>query len=181
MLSQQQFRDNISLFSNAPAEDICQICRAVLDSLQFQTNLNNILSTLQLSEDTPQQLVADTLQSFVLRLLQSRSTDSADQLVSLGLDKDLAAQLGNIISERIDTLAKDLAARSQGDHLSDLEWRFGLTASSNNGPGSAFVQMRLSFESAEAVSVEMGMKEFYEFASDIKKIQTQMANSIGVE
>lgn len=179
MLSQQQIRENIPIFSTVSAEEICQICQIVLDSLQFETSLSSILATLEISDPATRQTIADTLQSFVLKLLQSRSTDSAEQLAALGVDKDLANQLGEIISGRIDVLAQNLASRSQADHLSDLQWRFGLTSSSNNGAGSAFVQMKLSFESAEAVAVEMGMKEFFEFAADMKKIQTQMSNAIG--
>ena len=183
MLSQQQIRENISTFSAVSADEASQICSIVLDSLQFQTNLSNILSTLSISDPATRQTIADTLYSIVFKLLQSRSsaTDCADQLQSYGLSPDYARPLSDVISGRIDIIAKGMASRSQSDRLSDLEWRFGLTAQSNSGPGAAFVQMRLSFQNSGSVSVEMGMKEFYEFASDIKKIQSQMAATLGFD
>ncbi|OHT13317.1 HCaRG protein [Tritrichomonas foetus] len=183
MLSQQQIRENLATFSTVAPEDLCQICNVVLDSLQFQSNLSSNLAQLEISDPATRQMIADTLNALVFKLLSSRSaaTDSADQLQSSGLSAELAKPLGDVISSRIDVIAKSMASRSQADRLSDLEWRFGLTASSNNGSGSAFVQMRLSFENAQPVSVEMGMKEFYEFASDIKKIQKTMAATLGVE
>jgi hypothetical protein len=118
----------------------------------------------------------------VHRLLQSRasSSDCSALLEGLGIAGGHAAAVGGAIAARLDTLAKDLASRSSGDKLSDLEWRFGLTAASNSGAGAPFVQMRVSFEKLAPVSVEMGMLEFYEFAADIKRIQQQISTTLGI-
>jgi hypothetical protein len=101
-------------------------------------------------------------------------------LEGLGVAAGHAAAVGAVIASRLDSVAKDLASRSSGDQLVDLEWRFGLTAASNSGAGAPFVQMRVSFEKVAPVSVEMGMLEFYEFAADIKKIQQQISTTLGI-
>ena len=67
-----------------------------------------------------------------------------------------------------------------GDKLNDIEWRFGITAASSSQDGSPFVQMRLDFENKDPVPIEMGIMEFYEFAGDIKRIQTQMSSIVGM-
>jgi hypothetical protein len=101
-------------------------------------------------------------------------------LEGIGVAPGHAAAVGAVIASRLDAVAKDLASRSSGDKLVDLEWRFGLTAASNSGAGAPFVQMRVSFEKLPPVSVEMGMLEFYEFAADIKKIQQQISTTLGI-
>jgi hypothetical protein len=182
MLSPQQIRDNAALLNSISEDEAGQICSIVLDSLQYQTNLQGQISALEISDPQTRQVLADTILSFVQRLLQSRSaaTDCAGLLSQVGLSPGHSAALGAVISSRLDALAKDLASRSSGDKLLDLEWRFGLTAASNQGAGAPFVQMRISFEKVEPVAVEMGMMEFYEFAADIKKIQQSMGNTLGI-
>jgi hypothetical protein len=146
------------------------------------TNLSTQLAALEISDPATRQAIADTVLSFVHRLLQSRasSSDCSTLLEGLGIPPPHAASVGGAIASRLDTLAKDLASRSSGDKLSDLEWRFGLTAASNSGAGAPFVQMRVSFEKLPPVSVEMGMLEFYEFAADIKRIQQQISTTLGI-
>ncbi|KAH0792984.1 COMM domain-containing protein 7 [Histomonas meleagridis] len=183
MLSQQQIRDNIPLLNSISEDGIRQICSSVIDSIQYQTNLQTQLNSLNdIADISTLQNISDTISSLVYRLLQSRSatTDSADTFKSLGISDELSSALSSVVNSRIDSLCKDMASRSSGDKLSDLEWRFGLTAASSSENGSAFVQMKLSFENNDPVSVEMGMKEFYEFAADIKHIQQQMENSLNI-
>jgi hypothetical protein len=108
------------------------------------------------------------------------NADSGELLQGLGIPEDHAAALAAVVDSRLAPLCKDLASRSSGDRLLDLEWRFGLTAASNSGAGAPFVQMRISLEKVDPVSVEMGVLEFYEFASDIKNIQQQMSNTLGL-
>jgi hypothetical protein len=182
MLSQQQLRDNAPLFNSISEDEARQICSVVLDSLQYQTNLSTQLAGLEISDPGTRQALSDTILSFVQRLLQSRasSSDCGALLEGLGVAAGHAAAVGAVIASRLDAVAKDLASRSSGDKLVDLEWRFGLTAASNSGAGAPFVQMRVSFEKLSPVSVEMGMLEFYEFAADIKKIQQQISTTLGI-
>jgi hypothetical protein len=182
MLSQQQLRDNAPLFNTISEDESRQITSLVLDSFQYQTNLSTQLATLEISDPGTRQTLADTVLSFVQRLLQSRasSSDCASLLEGIGIEAGHAAAVGSVIASRLDALAKDLASRSSGDKLIDLEWRFGLTAASNSGAAAPFVQMRVSFEKLPPVSVEMGMLEFYEFAADIKKIQQQITTTLGI-
>ena len=184
MLSVQQIRDNMGLFLSISEEETKQICSIVLDSLQFKTNLKHQIEELEIEDSSTQlstrQTLADTILSFVMRILQSRSaiSDCSDILTEYGLDSNHVTILASIINSRLDALCKDLVSQSTGDRLTDLEWRFGLTAASNSGSGTPFVQMRLAFESYEPVSVEMGMTEFYEFAADMKRIQSQMSDAL---
>lgn len=182
MLSQQQIKDNVVLFTSITSDEARQICSIVLDSLQYQTSLASQLAAVEISDPATRQTIADTILSFIQRILQSRSSASnvAEQLKAIGLDAEYCAALSGTISDRLDAVCKDMASRSSGDRLSDLEWRFGIMAASNSGPGAPFVQMRLAFENFDPVSVEMGMMEFYEFAADIKQIQEKMSNTLGV-
>lgn len=182
MLSNQQLRENATLFESISAESTHQLAQVVCDSIQFDTNLQTQLASLEISDATTTETLADTILSFIHRLLQSRSASSDCQqtLVNLGFSEEHAAAMATVIGERLDSIARALASRSSGDRLSDLEWRFGLTAASNTGTSAPFVQFRLQFDSIEPVSVEMGMNEFYEFAGDIKRIQQQMSDSLGV-
>lgn len=182
MLSQQQIKDNAHLFNSVTPDDARQLCSVVLDSLQYSTSLSNQIASLEISDPATRQTLAETILAFVQRLLQARSSASkiSDQLTSIGLSAEHASAMASLISSRLDSLCKDMAARSTGDRLNDLEWRFGLTAASSSGSGTPFVQMRISFEHFDPVSVEMGMPEFYEFAADIKKIQEHMSSTLGI-
>ena len=182
MLSQQQIKDNAPLFRSVTPDETRQLCSVVLDSLQYSTSLSSQLASLDISDPATRQTLAETILSFVQRLLQSRAAASkvTDQLTSLGFGEEHAAALSSLIAGRLDNLCRDMASRSSGDRLSDLEWRFGLTAASSSGTGTPFVQMRIAFENFDPVSVEMGMTEFYEFAADIKKIQDKMSSTLGI-
>lgn len=182
MLSQQQIKDNAPLFKSVTPDEAGQLCSLVLDSLQYATSLPSQLATLEVADPATRQTLGETLLAFVQRLLQARSSAAkiADQLTSLGISADHAAVLASVIGSRLDSLCRDMASRSSGDRLSDLEWRFGLTAASSSGTGTPFVQMRIAFENFDPVSVEMGMPEFYEFAADIKKIQDKMSSTLGI-
>jgi hypothetical protein len=182
MLSQAQLRENAGLFQGISAEESAQICSVVFDSLQFQTHLPTLLAGLEISDPGTRQTIADTLFCFIQKLMQSRSAnaDSAELLQGMGISPGHSLAMASVVDSRLGPLCKDLASRSSGDRLLDLEWRFGLTAASNSGAGAPFVQMRISFEKLEPVSVEMGILEFYEFASDIKNIQQQMSNTLGL-
>lgn len=181
MLSQQQLKDNIPLLRAINSDEVRQLGSLVLDTIQYQTVLSTHLASLDFSDPASRQTMGDTLMSFVQRVLQSRASSNVSaQLITLGLDEERASVLATLISSRLDAICRDLASRSSGDKLSDLEWRFGLTAASGQGAGAPFVQMRIAFEKMDAVSVEMGMMEFYEFAADIKQIQERMSNTLGV-
>ena len=182
MLSQQQIKDNAPLFNSISTDEARQLCSLVLDSLQFATSLSAALASVEIGDPATRQTMAETLLSFVQRLLQARSASSKvkQQLTNLGFGEDYAAALASLIGGRLDSLCKEMASRSSGDRLSDLEWRFGLTAAANSGQGAPFVQMRIAFENFEPVSVEMGMMEFYAFADDIRQIQERMASTLGI-
>ena len=182
MLSQQKIKENMPQFETITAEDAAQLCNIVLDSMQYGSNLQNLLANSEIGDPVTRQTIADTLFSFISRLLQSRSasSDCRELLKSCGLDDERSEAINSVISGRLDSIVKEMAEKSSGDKLTDLEWRFGLTAASNNGQGTPFIQMRLEFENDGPVSLEMGMTEFYEFAGDIKRIQSQMANSMNL-
>lgn len=182
MLSQQKIKENMARFEDVTAEEAAQLCTIVLDSMQYSSNLQTLLASCEIADSVTRQTIAETLFSFIARLLQSRSatSDCTELLKSAGLDEEKSEAVSAVISGRLDTIVKELAEKSSGDKLTDLEWRFGLTAASNNGQGTPFIQMRLEFENEKPVSLEMGMTEFYEFAGDIKRIQSQMANSLNI-
>lgn len=184
MLSQQQIRDNIPLFNNVTSDELKKLSSAVLDSIQYHTNIQTQFSSFEeIADPATIQAICDTIMSLVLKLLQSRSSnnDYSDQFQNFGLSSEHSDAMAEVINSRLDAICKEMASRSSGDKLTDLEWRFGLTAAascSNNG--SAFVQMKLSFENYKPVSVEMGIMEFYEFAADIKHIQQEMSNNFNI-
>lgn len=183
MLSQQQIRDNVPLFNNVTPDELKRISSSVIDSIQYQTNLQAQLSSLDdIADPATRQAIADTVLSLVLKLLQSRSTsgDFSEQFQNLGLSAEHSDAMAEVITSRLDAVCREVASRSSGDKLTDLEWRFGLTAASCSNNGSAFVQMKLSFENDSPVSVEMGIMEFYEFAADIKHIQQEMSNTLNI-
>jgi len=179
MISQQKIKENVVLFSSISSDEASQICSIVLDSIQYNTNIATQLETLSFSDTSTKQALADSLLSFTMRLLQSKSasSDCVPALLGLGFSEELAEPIGAVISGRLGSIVREMTEKSTGDKLTDLEWRFGLTATSDSNTSVPFIQMRLQFENAETVSLEMGMKEFYEFAGDIKKIQSQMSSS----
>ena len=182
MLSQQKIKDNMPQFEAVSAEEAAQLTNIVLDSMQYSSNLQTLLANSEIADSVTRQTLADTIFSFVSRLLQSRTatSDCTELLKSNGLDEERSEAISSVISSRLDSIVKEMAEKSSGDKLTDLEWRFGLTAASNNGQGTPFIQMRLEFENDAPVSLEMGMTEFYEFAGDIKRIQSQMTNSMNL-
>lgn len=182
MLSHQEIKDNMVRFESVSLDEAAQLTGAVLDHIQLKSNLQQLLASLEFSDTQTKQTLAETILSFVTRLLQSRSATSevAPLLKQAGLNDEYSEHISKVISTRLDTLVKDLAEKSSGDRLQDLEWRFGLTAASSTGAGTPFIQMRLQFENEAPVSLEMGMTEFYEFAGDIKRIKSQMENSLSL-
>ncbi|EAY18144.1 HCaRG protein [Trichomonas vaginalis G3] len=182
MLSQQEIKDNMVRFESISTEEAAQLAGVVLDHIQLKSNLSQMLAGLEFSDTSTKQILADTILSFINRLLQSRTatSDCSPLLKQAGLNDEYSEVISKVISNRLDTVVKDLAEKSSGDKLQDLEWRFGLTAASSTGAGTPFIQMRLQFENIQPVSIEMGMTEFYEFAADIKRIQAQMSNTLNI-
>lgn len=176
-MNQDEIRENINFVADLSSEQVEQITNLVLDSIQFDTDISAWLKRLEFSNFSTLQKISDSLNMIIRKNLQSRSasSDFIGLLREYISDEEKSARIGNIISSRLSGIVRDLAENANSDKLTDLEWRFGLTATGSSGGGNTFIQMRLQFENTEPVSVEMGMKEFYEFASDIKRIQAKMS------
>ena len=176
-MNQDEIRENLSLVTELNGEQIGRVTNLVLDSIQFDTDISALLRRLDFSNFTTLQRISDGLTAVIKKNLQSRSasSDFNGLLREYISDEEKSSHIGGIISSRLSGIVRDLTENANVDKLTDLEWRFGLTATGSGGGGNTFIQMRLQFENAEPVSAEMGMKEFYEFAGDIRRIQAKMS------
>ena len=67
------------------------------------------------------------------------------------------------------------------DRLVDMEWRFGVTASTSElkSVGATFLQLKLMLEKrdgsgTEAVHMELTLPQFYEFLAKMEKCQAYL-------
>ncbi|KAG2385459.1 hypothetical protein C9374_003274 [Naegleria lovaniensis] len=98
---------------------------------------------------------------------------------NLGLDDDKAQLTCQLWKKYFIALSRGLFSQTLSIHpLLDLDWRFGVTASSSelNEVGSTFLQLKLTIDDGgkRDVFVEMTLQQFYDFLHEMEKAQSSI-------
>ena len=105
-------------------------------------------------------------------------------LAALGMSNDGAEIMEKVWRANYMDLARAATVQTMTiKNLEDMEWKFGVTASSDelDTVGSTFLQMKFSLASgskvdntSEQVHVEMSLPQFYNFLSTMEQAQAEM-------
>jgi hypothetical protein len=102
-------------------------------------------------------------------------------LLALGMSSDRAETMEKVWRGNYMDLARSATVQTMTiKSLQDMEWKFGVTASSEelDTVGSTFLQMKFTLNSGanddEKVHVEMSLPQFYEFLAKMEKAKAEM-------
>jgi len=104
-----------------------------------------------------------------------------EDLVNLGLTEDKAIIVGQKWKANFISLSRSFMAQTLVvNDLLDMEWRFGVTASTNElrKAGSTFLQLKLVLDKGnnkkETVHMELTLPQFYQFVNDMEEAKTHL-------
>ena len=107
-------------------------------------------------------------------------TNVASELQKIGLDPDKAVSVGKAWRKGNAAMAKAAAAKTlMVNQLVDMEWKFGVTASSDDAAqlGTTFLQLKLVTEKGadtETSYMELSLPQFYEFIHEMEKCKASL-------
>ncbi len=104
-----------------------------------------------------------------------------EDCVKIGLAAPVAAVVAAQYREHLPGLSLSAAAQTVAvNKLVDLEWRFGVTASTDEMAqvGSTFLQLKLVVDKGgerEIVHLELSLPQFYQFLAQMERAQSVMS------
>lgn len=94
----------------------------------------------------------------------------------LGMDEEHAAALSEVWGRRSSQISRALLARTvMANELVDMDWKFGVTASTDEAAevGSTFLQLKLVVDRGNDerrdVFMELTVQQFYQFLAEMEK------------
>ncbi|XP_070578973.1 COMM domain-containing protein 7-like isoform X2 [Ptychodera flava] len=103
-----------------------------------------------------------------------------EDLVNLGLSEEKSTYLSNQWKANLVALSRTAVGQSlMINQLVDMEWKFGVTASSNevNKVGNTFLQLKLVINKGnrtENVYMELTVPQFYSFLHEMEKAKSSL-------
>eukprot|EP00694_Reclinomonas_americana_P006827 EC797421.1.p1 GENE.EC797421.1~~EC797421.1.p1 ORF type:complete len:201 (+),score=71.19 EC797421.1:7-609(+) len=128
-------------------------------------------------------VIRAAFRTFVL-LVQGalRNNVSPDQLAAdmteLGCEEAVAGAIGKVWRDKLVNVSRNVLGNTVTvNQLVDIQWRFGVTASSNelSDVGATFLQLNLELESGDDVHMEMSLPQFYQFLHEMEKANSALA------
>jgi hypothetical protein len=104
-------------------------------------------------------------------------TELRSDLEELGLSKQRAAAVGAVVAEsRPQLVAAAVEQMLSVNQLQDIDWRFGVTASSSemDRVGSTFLQMKIARQDRPVANVELSLEQFYHFLGEMEKAEATL-------
>ncbi len=98
-------------------------------------------------------------------------------LEELGVGKERSAALAAVVAEsRPQLVAAAVDQMLTVNKLLDIDWRFGVTASSSemDRVGSTFLQMKIAREDKPVANVELSLEQFYHFVAEMEKAEATL-------
>ena len=96
----------------------------------------------------------------------------------LGFDEERTTLLSNVYKKYFGALSRVLVAQTLSvNPLKDMDWRFGVTASSSelNQVGTTFLQLKLVVgDENKKVFLELSLPQFYEFLHQMEKAKAAL-------
>ena len=93
-------------------------------------------------------------------------------LMQLGFSAEVAATLeGQYAAAKGPLMEEAIRNTLTVNQLEDIDWRFGLVASSKSMDkvGNTFLQMKIKRAGQETVNVELTLEQFYKFLGEMEK------------
>ncbi len=105
------------------------------------------------------------------------SGEMLSDLAELGLNKTRSALVEAVFSKhRAQLLQSAVESTLTVNQLEDIDWRFGVTASSSemDRVGSTFLQMKLKRADKPVANIELSLEQFYQFLGEMEKADAQL-------
>ncbi|KAF0972657.1 hypothetical protein FDP41_008906 [Naegleria fowleri] len=146
--------------------------------------LHEALNPLSESSGVSTQKLANLIRSITVFLQGVLGNNLKPEFIeqdckNLGLDDDKAQLTCQLWKKYFIALSRGVFSQTLSVHpLLDLDWRFGVTASSSelNEVGSTFLQLKLTIDDGgrRDVFVEMTLQQFYDFLHEMEKAQSSI-------
>lgn len=180
--SEQVVQAFAALAAEASEEAVVAVARAVVAFLQGKAGLEEGLSGVCEAHGTKPiaaRRYAHGLIAVVRGVLKNNLSDAElrGDLEELGLSKERAAAVAQVVAEsRPQLVAAAVEQMLSVNQLLDIDWRFGVTASSSemDRVGSTFLQMKIARQDRPVANVELSLEQFYHFLGEMEKAEATL-------
>jgi hypothetical protein len=181
-VSEQVAQAFAALAAEGNAEAVVAVVRAVVAFLRGEAGLEEGLSRVCETHGTKPiaaRRYALGLTAAVRGALKNNLSDAElrSDLEELGLSKQRAAAVGAVVAEsRPQLVAAAVEQMLSVNQLQDIDWRFGVTASSSemDRVGSTFLQMKIARQDRPVANVELSLEQFYHFLGEMEKAEATL-------
>jgi hypothetical protein len=109
------------------------------------------------------------------------SAEILSDLAELGLSKERSSMVEQVFAKHKPQLLQSaVESMLTVNQLEDIEWRFGVTASSSemDRVGSTFLQMKLKRADKPVSNIELSLEQFYHFLGEMEKAEATLKQLI---
>lgn len=183
--NEQLFTDvqNLNQFNS---EQLTSFISIVLTHLISKTQAEAQLEEFAAANGVRVKVLQNTLRGVLYFFQQALKENMApvhvgQDLTSLGLGAEKAQLLAEQWQTKFSSLAKTMMARTINvNQLTDMQWEFGVIASSSEvkEQGTVYLQLRLSVNkgsSTENTVMELSLPQFYKFLSEMQAAQRMIS------
>ena len=181
-VSEQVVQAFAALAAEPSEEAVAAVARAVLAFLRGEAGLEEGLSGVCEAhgiKPIAARRYAHGLIAVVRGTLKNGLSDAELQsdLEELGLSRERAAAVGAAVNaSRPQLVSAAVEQMLSVNQLLDLDWRFGVTASSSemDRVGSTFLQMKITRQDKPVANVELSLEQFYHFLGEMEKAEATL-------
>lgn len=181
---------NLNHFTAEQLDAFTDICLSFLSGAVATADdaVGEFAATHGVKEKALRTIIKGVLGFFGAALQRNMSPAHVEaDLVALGLDDDKASATQAKWRESFQSLTAAMVRHTlRVDELIDMEWKFGVTASSDEcqNVGSCFLQLKLTIDKGgrgrrEEVLMELSLPQFYKFLSEMQVANRQCQPSGG--
>lgn len=181
----QEFLDDFQLAQSIPLEIFKQIVQAARQILTGETELTTVglllesLAPLAEKSETSALKLSNVIRSISM-LLQGaikrniKIETLMEDCDSLGLDENRVKYIGGTFKKYFVAISRGVLSQTLSvNPLKDLDWRFGVTASSSEikEVGRTFLQLKLTLDQGDGlrdVFVELTLPQFYDLLHQLE-------------
>lgn len=158
---------------------LTEACTLFLIEKENPDRLANLNKTIEPIENS--KLIAKFLLKQINDLIQSEQPKVVKHFQSnFGFDETKCSIIKSVLEKHADQLRKIKSYQTlMIGNLIDMEWKFGVTASTNyiDKLGQAFLQLKLIYNTGgriESRFMELSLPQFYSFLLEMNKAKSQM-------
>mmetsp|Transcript_48897 Transcript_48897/g.72653 ORF Transcript_48897/g.72653 Transcript_48897/m.72653 type:complete len:208 (-) Transcript_48897:73-696(-) len=150
-------------------------------SYDFASATSEISSSLKVSGSVLKNIFKALILFFKGALKHGVSTANVKaDLMNCGVKEAGATHIAAMWAKVLPTVSRIVSqAQLEVNELEDMQWKFGVTAASDEmrRVGSTFLQLKLTVgkgESKQRVNLEMTLPQFYDFLAQMEKVRSTM-------